>query len=419
MPAVSHDLVNRRILVVDDQEAIHADFQKILSPSGSSDLDDMISSLFGDTDGGEAAPGLAFPLFSALQGKDALDLVREAHERDEPYAVAFVDMRMPPGWDGLRTVRELWNVDPRIEIVICTAYSDRSWQELAQIEGQEDKLLLLKKPFDPAEVHQLARALTEKWNATRVAAWKMEELDQLVTLRTGELEAAMHHKTDFLALLNHEFRTPLNGVLGYAELLGLENFGPLTPEQHRALDQITSSGQHLLEIFRDIMDVVASASGSIKLARAHFAVGEWARKIAATFAETDGRITPAVDVVDEAATVWADTRRCAQVLSNLLDNANKHTPPTGSITMRVGPTAGGFVRIAVTDTGCGIPQEELPRLFSQFGKTTRSVAEQTGGTGIGLALSRRIVELHGGEIGVESIPHTATTFWFTLPGARS
>lgn len=179
---------NRRILLIDDLPSIHQDFRKILSRTASaSELDDVEAALFGTA---AAASGADFELDSAYQGQEGVAKVSESLQHGRPYAMAFVDMRMPPGWDGVETVKRLWQEDPRLQIVICTAYSDYSWDEvLAQLEVC-DRLLILKKPFDNIEVCQLANTLTMKWEMTQQAELHMDWLEQEVRARTLELQTA-------------------------------------------------------------------------------------------------------------------------------------------------------------------------------------------------------------------------------------
>ncbi len=181
----------RRILIIDDNAAIHQDFAKILAaPRSSDELATLGADLFGEL--ADAAPvradsPLSFELNFASQGEQGAQLVQAAVERGEPFSVAFVDMRMPPGWDGVRTIRRLWELDPDLQCVICTAYSDYSWEEILQQLGVSDKLLLLRKPFDPAEVGQLACSLAEKWRLARHAHLKLEQLRAMVAERTAQL----------------------------------------------------------------------------------------------------------------------------------------------------------------------------------------------------------------------------------------
>ena len=181
---------HRRILVVDDNRAIHADFAKILgSKAEPSVVDALEAELFGD-DTSSAAPAISYTIGSAYQGQEALAMVIDSLARNEPYAMAFVDMRMPPGWNGVETIEKLWEVDPELQVVICTAYSDYSWEEVLARLGVNDRLLLLKKPFDTAEVCQLACALTEKWYLARNAHLKLAQLRGMVDEQTEHLEKA-------------------------------------------------------------------------------------------------------------------------------------------------------------------------------------------------------------------------------------
>ncbi len=152
-----------RILVIDDNFAIHEDFRKILTqPDGSgSDLEDLEVDLFGTET--EAVSSSNFEIDCASQGEEGLEMVTRAVSENRPYAVAFVDGRMPPGWDGIETISRLWRVCPDLQVVLCTAYADYSWQEIRRVLGENDSMLILKKPFDNVEVLQLAHALSRKW----------------------------------------------------------------------------------------------------------------------------------------------------------------------------------------------------------------------------------------------------------------
>jgi diguanylate cyclase (GGDEF)-like protein/PAS domain S-box-containing protein len=181
-------LANRRVLLVDDMPAIHEDYRKILSgTAASSDLEGDEALLFGETARVSSAP---FELESAYQGAEAIDKVRAALQAGLPYALAFIDMRMPPGLDGVETVERLWQEDPGLQIVLCTAYSDYSWTEVLTRLDVRDRLLILKKPFEAVEVYQLANALTAKWEMTKQAAFKMDSLEQAVKERTKQLSDA-------------------------------------------------------------------------------------------------------------------------------------------------------------------------------------------------------------------------------------
>ncbi len=150
-----------RLLVVDDNRAIHEDFQKILTPDIElKQLDQIEADLFGKTI--EQPSRQDFVVDSAYQGQDGLKLVEKSLTEKNPYALAFIDMRMPPGWNGIETIEHIWAVDPELQIVICSAYSDHSWAEISQRLGNSDRLLILKKPFDNVEILQMAYAMSTK-----------------------------------------------------------------------------------------------------------------------------------------------------------------------------------------------------------------------------------------------------------------
>ena len=177
---------NCRILIVDDQRAIHDDLRKLLSVVPNEELKRLEGALFGD----EESRAESFDLDSAYQGEEGVAMVRQALAESRPYALAIVDVRMPPGWDGLHTIEKMWELDLNLQVVICTAYSDWSWQEIRQRFGATDRLLILKKPFDLEEVCQLAYALTEKWRLAR---------------------EQMRHRAELAAQTEREFRTLFSG----------------------------------------------------------------------------------------------------------------------------------------------------------------------------------------------------------------
>ena len=180
---------NNRILLVDDNPAIHEDFRKVLiAPSARAVALGAVESILFDTP--PAAAIAEFSLDSAHQGREALDKVTAARDAGRPYAMAFVDVRMPPGWDGVETIARLWEVDPALQVVVCTAYSDYSWEKMTAKLGVNDNLVILKKPFDNIEVLQLAHALTKKWQVTAQAQLQVETLDRKVAERTRQLESS-------------------------------------------------------------------------------------------------------------------------------------------------------------------------------------------------------------------------------------
>jgi diguanylate cyclase (GGDEF)-like protein len=238
---------NRRILVIDDTLGIHDDFRKILARPASqgSELYAVKNALFGD----QAEPSPCdFELDSAYQGREGVAKVRDSLRVGEPYALAFVDMRMPPGWDGVETIEHLWREDPRLQVVICTAYSDHPWDEALRRLGGDDRLLVLKKPFDHVEVRQLAGALTQKWEMTQRAALKMTMLEETVARRTAELRK-----------VNEDLRQ---------EIAERERAEALRIEQGRVLEMIGTSSrlQDVLDrLVRLVEANIEGASGCVLL----------------------------------------------------------------------------------------------------------------------------------------------------------
>ena len=190
--ASSTPLANRRILIIDDNAAIHLDFRKVLGAqaehSAQAALDVLEASLFGETVAAAARPN--FDIDSAHQGQEGVAMAQQALAEGRPYAMAFVDMRMPPGWDGLKTIEHLWATDPDVQVVICSAHTDYDWTEVVQRLGHSDKLLVLRKPAEPIEVLQCATALSRKWENDRLVRDQMLRLEEVITTRTRGLEAA-------------------------------------------------------------------------------------------------------------------------------------------------------------------------------------------------------------------------------------
>jgi diguanylate cyclase len=181
-----------RILLIDDNASIHGDFRKVLGADAAGAAQTALAvleaDLFGDAHSTSSRPN--FEIDSAYQGQEGVEMARNAAVQGRPYAMAFVDMRMPPGWDGLETIERLWAVDPDVQVVICSAHTDYDWSEVVDRLQHSDKLLVLRKPAEPIEVLQCATALSCKWQNERLVREQMERLEQVITVRTRGLEAA-------------------------------------------------------------------------------------------------------------------------------------------------------------------------------------------------------------------------------------
>ncbi len=187
---MNNQVKNRRILIVDDNEAIHADIHSILEPpKENAELNSLTAALF-DGVAPTSTDAIKYEIDSAFQGQEGFEMLRKSYAEGSPYALAIVDVRMPPGWDGIQTIQEMKKIDPYLQVAICTAYSDYSWQSMLDKFGINDWLLILKKPFDVVEVKQLACSLTEKWNLSKRVSMRTVELEQSVEDHALQLEIA-------------------------------------------------------------------------------------------------------------------------------------------------------------------------------------------------------------------------------------
>jgi signal transduction histidine kinase len=425
-----------RVLVIDDNPDIHKDFQTILlEEQDSAELNTLRAEVFGDN-AYESAPRSKYELDFATQGKEGNEKVKKALSEDHPYELVFVDMRMPPDWDGLTTIEHIWKTDPNIQVVICTAYSDHSWEEITERLGKSENLLILKKPFDSAEVAQLASALTQKWILARQASMKMGHLEQMVEERTQELkrtnerleqEITERKRTeqqqakllkeveninqelkDFAYIVSHDLKAPLRGIKALANWLSTDYADKFDEEGREQMNLLLSRVQRMHNLIDGVLQY--SRVGRVK--------EEWvAVNLNTLVPEVIDMVAPpqniAITVENELPTIKCEETRIMQVFQNLLSNAVKHLDkPQGQIKVNC-VEEDGFWKFSVTDNGPGIEQKHFEEIFKMF--KTLSVRDEFENTGVGLTVAKKIVELYNGKIWVESKVGKGSTFFFTLP----
>ncbi len=284
-----------------------------------------------------------------------------------------------------------------------------SWSLVGPIQGIDARLAAIASGDFSGHVDVVNR---DELGALAANVNRMnDELSRLYM----ELEATSQHKSEFLANMSHELRTPLNAILGFAQVLRERMFGDINEKQEEYLDDILSSGNHLLSLINDVLDLSKVEAGQVELVMAPFSLTEALERgvvVVRERASTD-EVSVAVAADPNADIVEGDERRIQQVIFNLLSNAVKFTPAGGAVDVATA-RVNGEVKVSVTDTGPGIAPEDHERLFDEFQQADAGI-EQREGTGLGLALSKRLVELHGGRIWVESELGRGSTFVFTLP----
>jgi signal transduction histidine kinase len=403
---------NRRILVVDDNPAIQNDFRGILAaaPTSTAEIDAEAELLLG-----AAAPiaiSSPFELDAALQGEEALEMVRRACEAGRPYAMAFIDMRMPPGWDGLTTISRIWEVDPAIQTVICTAYSDRSWDEIQATLTQRDRWLVLKKPFDKIEVLQLAHALTEKWSLAGRAGLRLELLEGMVAARTADLERAYRVSREFLANANHELFTPMNGICGSLDIVADSD---LSSEQRLFVEQARHCAADLLRLLTQILEFNRAEAGLLRADSVEFSPLELLEVVArehAAIASGKG-LQLHVQCAVVRSERWVGPKELIRQTLNLLtDNAIKFTAK-GSVTLGCRPASEGL-EFYVKDTGPGMSPGELDWIRIPFAQVDGGMARKSSGMGLGLPLVCRFVKAMGGTLSIEAQLERGATMGFTI-----
>jgi signal transduction histidine kinase len=429
---------NNRILVIDDNRAIHDDFRKILSPVGG-EIDQLAAAFFSGPEPLPAPP--TFEIDSAYQGEEGVAALRRAIDQGRPYAMAFVDVRMPPGMDGVETAERLWQICPELQVVICTAHSDYSWQEMIHRLGNRDRLLVLKKPFAAIEALQLACALCEKWQLTQEARDHLAATERIVEERTHELretnerlqtEMEQRKKAEAHLLraqrlesigtlasgIAHDLNNMLSPILMSAGLLRTN----LPEESQGLVTMIETSAHRAAGVVKQVLTFARGVEGEYVLLQPRHLLREIINVVSETFPRN---IRLQCDLPKDLGCLEGDATQLHQVLMNLCVNARDAMPDGGTLrlsagnveldeeyaSMTPGAKAGSYVTVRVSDTGTGIPPEIIGKIFDPF-FTTKELGK---GTGLGLSTAVGILKGHGGFLDVRSEPGKGTTFEICLP----
>jgi signal transduction histidine kinase len=408
----------RRILLVDDEIKILDELRQILCPdiSESTDLQELEKHLFGDTLM-PIADNVEYHVVCCRQGEDAIRQARTACQQGEPFMAAFLDVRMPPGIDGVSVAEEIRKFDPEIEFVIMTGYADYDINQINRLIKPADKLLYLQKPIHTPEARQLALALSTKWLMNR----RIQSQNLALQEANEKLKEHDRLKSQFVLTVSHELRTPLTifrNILSNA-LAGVA--GKLPPKLRSNLEMGDEAVTRLTSIISDFLDISKLDLGKMKLRQEAMPVQAVICKVTDMLRlMTDSRgIDMQIHLPDTDCPVYIDYEKMAQVLTNLIDNAAKFVPEQGGkISVEVMDRIDS-VRVCIRDNGPGIPQEDCLRVFDRFEQVEKNLTAQKSGTGLGLAICKELVNMHGGRIWVENIPGSGANFQFSLPKHRA
>ncbi len=409
-----------RVVIIDDVEEIHNNIRTIFQSRKNDLLDALKQDLFGPSSNNQnIKKELNLTFDSAFQGQEGYELVKKSVAMGKPYSVAIVDMRMPPGWDGLQTIRKIREVDQDLEIVICSAYSDYSWHDIAHELGVNDKYLFLSKPFEVTEMKQMVINLAEKWWLNTRNKVYVEELRKA----RETAEASDRAKQEFLSIIGHELRTPLNVILMTLEdLLDNQN----DKEALKIIRNSHNSTRHLARLIEDILIYTEMDKNDFRFASKPFTlkgVLETCRKQFQPLCD-DKKLTLSIKAdQDIPQNFVGDVDRIQNVMFQLLSNAVQFTDK-GQVSLEVQIDANFHkstvldvlaLRFHFTDTGIGMNEEQLAHCFDLFYQGDDPRHHSRTGSGLGLSLCRKIVLALGGTVQMESKLGQGTKAHVTLP----
>ena len=415
-------MTKRRILVIDDNPSLHEDFKKILvgiSSEAEARLSKAAQGLFG-TDVSTPIPKAEYELDFASQGEEGLNKVIAAQQEGRPYPLVFVDVRMPPGWDGITTIAKIWEKVPMTEIVICTAYSDYSLDDVISKLGVSDRLLFLKKPFDSVEVMQMAIALTKKWSLEQDNIKYTHDLEKRVEKVTKERDqeraqsvtgAKLMALGEMAAGVAHEINNPLTIIHQSADILDEMMDDVFDNVMGKKITKkIVDTTERIAKIIRGLRSISRSGENdAFEAATTGQLIEETLGICREKFRIHDIEINVHNPIV--FSTLECRQVQIIQVLLNLLNNSYDAVEKSADrwVKIEVKETLAS-IELSVTDSGHGIPEKVREKMFQPF-FTTKEIGK---GTGLGLSISKGIIESHQGRFWFdESFPNTR--FVMSLP----
>jgi signal transduction histidine kinase len=398
--------MNNKILVIDDDTEILNDYRMILTGDRTEQQRSLksIAEELGLKPAEQVEEDMEeYDVTVSPCGEEGIKRVELSLKDNEPFAVVFCDMRMPNGMDGLETGKRIREFDHRVEIVFVTGYSDHRCHNIVKEIGSPEKLLYLKKPFDPDEIRQLALKLTK--------SWQMEQDLKSALLQAKEADKA---KSDFLTLVTHEFKTPLTGIIGAVQTLKTATRKKTLHANIKFLDMAERSAFRILGMVDEILAFSRAQSQQTNFNLDRFNLKDFLDSLVEEEIEPLLESKPLALTVDAPGIpIYADREKLRNIIMNLVSNAIKFTR-SGSVEIICRQNGNDRVTFKISDTGRGIPAEHVEKIFDQFYQVNREIDEQQG-AGLGLAIVKQYVELHGGMINVESTEGAGTTFRFSLP----